>query len=794
MSRQLWGVSTSRSSSASPGGGCEMRQLAVPPAVQESEADILSLDEVLRRERQRVHAVGVTSYQWSSRGAMRPKLLVPLRGNIYVQDWPHGGMRLVYNRELLRGPAVDPQLSPDGQMLAFVVNRNLYAMPVDEPGAMVRLTTSGEEPGVTNGVADFIAQEEMDRHRAFWWSSDSRKLAFTEVDERHISQYCIVHQGKDGTTDASLVETHHYPFAGGQNARVRLGVVQVQAGTSRTGRAMAVGECRWMHLTSDPMEEVYIARVLWLPDGSLSAEVQTRSQRALRLLRLDPDTGMGLVLLEETSEAWVNLHHLFRCIPAPCVSPLDARPLVPGSFSFLWGSERSGYMHVYLYTYRAGDPSATLVRQVSAGEWVVDSIVGVDQPRNCVYVMGTNGGPLERHLLALPLVHEAPQPPAPVQLTSGAAVHHVVMDHALERFVDMVSSVGSPPRLLLQHLHSPASPSAIPVGPPVLAAELHNATDARVAQLHDKLQPPEVFHFLSRDGEKLFGAAYLPNPRDHGPGPYPMVVSVYGGPHVQRVTHSWMMTADMRAQWLRSLGFLVLKCDNRGSARRGFAFEAKIHRSLGNIEVQDQEDLVRWAAEQGLGDPGRVGIYGWSYGGYLAAMALCRPSPLFQVAVAGAPVSSWDGYDTHYTERYMGTPQDNPEGYNMSSVCTHAKNMNGSLMLVHGLIDENVHFRHTARLINALVAARKRYDLLLFPDERHSPRRLTDRVYMEQRIVDYFVERLGVRVPGPAEAEAPTASSTHTFGALIPPSLPPHVPSSGTGSFFSGPTTAAAHL
>ena len=198
----------------------------------------------------------------------------------------------------------------------------------------------------------------------------------------------------------------------------------------------------------------------------------------------------------------------------------------------------------------------------------------------------------------------------------------------------------------------------------------------------------------------------------------------------------------MRAQYLAQQGFLVFLLDNRGSARRGLAFEALLKHNMGDVEVQDQVDGVRWLVEQGLADPDRVGIYGWSYGGYVTLMCLARAAKTFKVGVAGAPVTHYDGYDTGYTERYMGLPQSNPEGYEQSSVMAHVHNIEGHLLLIHGLIDENVHFRHTARLINALIAARKPYDLMLFPDERHSPRRLADRVYMEERLRDCFLENL----------------------------------------------------
>ena len=236
----------------------------------------------------------------------------------------------------------------------------------------------------------------------------------------------------------------------------------------------------------------------------------------------------------------------------------------------------------------------------------------------------------------------------------------------------------------------------------------------------------------------LHAAVWVPE----GSGPFPTVVSVYGGPHAQRVTDSWLVTARLREQLRRQMGYLVVTADNRGSWGRGLAFEGAVRHDLGNLEVRDQVAVVRELARRGLADGSRVGIFGWSYGGYLSAMALARDPEVFSVAVAGAPVTAWDGYDTHYTERYMGLPAENTEGYRRSSVMTHVDALRGHLLVVHGLIDENVHFRHTARLAGALNRARKPYELLLFPDERHLPRREEDRVYLEERVVGYLCAHL----------------------------------------------------
>ncbi len=307
-------------------------------------------------------------------------------------------------------------------------------------------------------------------------------------------------------------------------------------------------------------------------------------------------------------------------------------------------------------------------------------------------------------------------------------MHAVTLYHKFRHFVDAHSSADTPPTATVRLL---ADSSAL--------RSIHEPSDPRIADLG--LEPPELVTLRTKDGTTLHGAIYRP-PAEFGPGPHPAIVSVYGGPHAQMVDNHWSMTCAMRAQYLRSRGFLVFALDNRGSARRGLAFEGAVKHQLGNIEVWDQVEGVRWLVERRLADPERVGIYGWSYGGYMTLMCMAQAPEVFKVGVVGAPTTHWDGYDTHYTERYMGTPQSNSDGYAESSVGGHVKDIRGKLLILHGLIDENVHFRHTARLINALIAHRVRYELMLFPDERHMPRKMEDRVYMEERIAEFFETNL----------------------------------------------------
>ncbi len=247
--------------------------------------------------------------------------------------------------------------------------------------------------------------------------------------------------------------------------------------------------------------------------------------------------------------------------------------------------------------------------------------------------------------------------------------------------------------------------------------------------------------FAAADGSKMYGMVYKPGAMESGKK-YPLIVSVYGGPHAQRAVDDWSLTVDLRAQYLAQRGFIVLKVDNRGSANRGLEFEAALADRMGTVEVDDQVAAVREMAKLPWVDASRVGIYGWSYGGYMTCMAMMRAPEVFKVGVSGAPVTDWDGYDTGYTERYMGTPQSNPEGYKDSSVLTHVAKLRGKLLIVHGMVDENVQFRHTARLIVALTEANKDYDLLVFPEERHMPRDAKGLEYQERRVLEYFQREL----------------------------------------------------
>ncbi|HEU5383252.1 MAG TPA: S9 family peptidase [Ktedonobacteraceae bacterium] len=643
-----------------------------------------SIEEQLRRERSRQRSSGVTSYQFIQAEEKKPlTLLVPFDGKLYLARDEESLTPLLDSEG-----AVDARLSPDGAYVAFVRSGELYVTPTDGTG-QPRALTSGAEDGLTNGLAEYIAQEEMDRQTGYWWSPDSTRLAFVRTDSRHIPRYPIVHQGSEQLT----VEEHRYPFAGARNAIVQLGIIAVN------GRPEDV---TWMDLGDD--DDIYLARVAWRPDGVLTALIQARDQHTQRLVAFDPHSGAATKLLEEQGQPWLNLHD-------------DLRFLRSGAF--LWSGEQSGFRHLSLH-----DRDGHELRTLTSGEWIVTRLVALDEDQRLVYFQGTCDGPLERHLYVVSLDG------GPLRrLTRETGWHDIVISPDCRTFMDTWHNLEQPPRLTVRNLADGEAQA--------LLFEHEGITPASLG-----LWVPELTSFRTQDGALLYAAVYASEQTRAADRPRPLVVAVYGGPHAQTVTNTWSLTVDLRAQYLAQQGFVVLKVDNRGSSHRGMAFESAIAYRMGHIEVDDQVEGVRFLASRPYVDSERVGIYGSSYGGYMVCRTLLLAPEVFKVGIAGAPVTFWEGYDTHYTERYMGLPASNPAGYLASSVLPYAEKLVGKLMLEHGLVDENVHARHTMRLVKALAAARRDYDLLLFPEERHMPRNPTDLVYLEQRWTDFLRRHL----------------------------------------------------
>jgi dipeptidyl-peptidase-4 len=674
----------------------------------------LSAEEEARRERQRIAALrGIVDYHWSPDSKA---LLFPLDGDLFLYDLGRSPTEAVRRLTTTDAFETDPKFSPRGRYISFIREQDLYAVEV-ATGAERRLTTGGGGL-ISHGMAEFIAQEEMNRDTGYWWSPDERYIAFTRVDESPVAEVERFEIAAEGIR----VLRQRYPATGGANAEVRLAIL-----------ALAGDEPAWLDLGS---KDFYLARVAWFPEGDrLLVQRQSRDQKRLDLLSYPVTGGTGRQLFSERRDTWVALH--------------DDLYFLPERREFLWASERTGHNHLYRYDY-----DGFLKGAVTAGDWDVigesqaPAVRGVDERRGRVYFMATLKTPLERHFYVADLVSgkggkgDARLFRRPVALTAGDGWHNVTMSRDTRRFLSVYSDPGQPPQV---SLHDASGKR--------LAWLIENPIDADhpYAPYLDRHVLPEFGRLPAADGTPLDWQLYKPAGFEPGKR-YPAVLVVYGGPTVQTVLRQWgERRGNLTAQLFAQRGYVVFAIDNRGAGGRGQKFTEALYRRLGGVEVTDQLAGIAWLKQQPFVDPARIGVYGWSYGGYMTLMLLSQSPGTFAAGVAGAPVTDFRLYDTHYTERYLGTPQENPEGYRLSNVLTHAGALRDRLLVMHGMADDNVLFTNTTLLIPVLVANGRPFELVPYPGSRHAA--LTFRetgIHGWKTILDFFDRYLGAGPKGDA--------------------------------------------
>ena len=646
-------------------------RLLVDSSVVLPGEEVLSDEEKARRERQRIAALsGIVDYQWSPDGKA---LLFPLGGELYFYDLTKSGRDAVRKLTNGGGFATDPKISPKGGFVSFIRDRNLWAIDLTS-GEEVQLTRDGSDT-IGNGVAEFVADEEMDRHTGYWWAPDDAAIAFARIDETPVP----VQKRYEVYPDRTEVVEQRYPAAGDPNVRVQLGVIAPKTGAKP----------RWIDLGKDP--DIYLARVDWRDPHRLTFQRQSRDQKKLELIETTLTNGTQRMLVTETSTTWVPLHN-------------DLRFLKDGRF--LWSSERSGFEHLYI----ASEDGSTLTA-LTQGEWVVDGLLAIDETAGLAYVSGTRDGATEAHVYAVPLSGGEPR-----RLTQAPGMHAATFARNASVFVDSWSSDTTLPQIELFKADGTKLAT-------LLVNDVSDATHP-YAKYRAAHQPTAYGTLTAADGTTPLHYSLI-KPAGFDPKKqYPVVVFVYGGPAAQTVTRAWPGRSDsFFNQYLAQQGYVVFSLDNRGTPRRGAAFGGALYGKQGTVEVDDQLRGVAWLKSQAFVDPARIGVYGWSNGGYMTLMLLAKHSEAYACGVAGAPVTDWALYDTHYTERYMDLPKANEAGYREASVFTHVDGIGaGKLLLIHGMADDNVLFTNSTKLMSELQKRGTPFELMTYPGAKHGLR------------------------------------------------------------------------
>jgi dipeptidyl-peptidase-4 len=577
---------------------------------------------------------------------------------------------------------VAPKLSPDGKMVVLRRGWDLYSIDV-ATHKETPLTTHGAET-LRNGGLDWVYPEELELGTAFWWSPDSKFIAYLQFDTSR--EPIFPHE--DLLRTRALYEPERYPQAGENNADVHLGVVPA-----------AGGPTRWLEV-GDTRDSYLIARAGWMPDSKSVYAIRTnRVQNRLEMLSIDAESGASFTIFRESDPYWINLRG-------------DVEFLKDGK-RFLWTSERDGFRHIYLYSIDGKD-----VRQLTTGNWEVSGVAAVNDSQ--VFYSSDELTPLEHHFYSIGLDGQGKR-----QLTAAGYTHTISIGPGGAYYLDTSSNLANPPRTTL---HSGGG------------TELGVYREADRTQLEQfEILPTEIVKFSLPNGTLLYGR--LIKPAGFQPGKkYPAVVTVYGGPGVDGPIHNAWAGINID-QVLAHKGYVVWQSENRGILGRGHAFETPVYRNLGVTELADQVAGIHYLVSLGFVDPDHIGIHGWSYGGFMTLNAMLNAPGVFRCGFSGAPVTSWLNYDSIYTERYMGLPSENPEGYRNTALPPKAGNLEGKLMIAHNFEDDNVLFQNTLQAIDALELAGKQFEFMLYPQKAHGVTGSAAR-QMNQMMVDFFDRNL----------------------------------------------------
>lgn len=642
----------------------------------------LSQEEIARRERMRISARGVVSYQWDTEGRF---ILVPLDGDVYAID---AKTREIKRLTDTKDDEIDPRLSADGKMLGFVRDGQLF---VKNLASNQEIAVSPAKSGdISYGTSEFIAQEELSRFQGYWFAPDSKSLVYQKTDETRVG---IIERMIIDAEGAKTV-TQKYPFAGKENAIVELYIKPLNGGDA-------------VKLDLGANDDFYIARVDWAKDSkSIYVQKLSRNQQSLELIKFNPTDGKGKVILTETSNSWVEVNNDFKLLK---------------NGDFTWTSERDGYNHIYLY-----DGNGKLIRRITDGKFVVKSIKAVNEANDFLYFEASVDTPIENNLYAIGLRKDLPLK----QITKSGGWWSTEMAKSGTAFIGNYSDPVTPPNAALYAAD----------GKKLLDINANKLDKSHPYFAYkDRYSAPEFGIIKSVDGQDLYYSMLKPVGFDASKK-YPVVVSIYGGPASARVKKTWV---DPSLRLLQEKGFIVFTLDNRGTPDRDTKFTRSIYRQFGGPDIDDQIAGAKYLQSLAYVDKDNIGITGWSQGGFVTLMALSAKDTPFKAGAAGAPPTDWALYDTAFTERYMDTPQNNHEGYAASDVLNRIGNIKpNSLLLAQGMADDNVLMQNSTRVAAELQKRGVPFEMMFYPGQHHGLKGYERRKFQWNLMTDFFERKL----------------------------------------------------
>ncbi len=583
----------------------------------------------------------------------------------------------------------EPTFSPDGTKIGYAKSNDLFVLDLLTKKT-TQITSDGKKNAIINGITDWVYEEEFAFVRAFDWSADSKKIAFIRFDESEVPEFSMNIYKKDLYP---TVETFKYPKAGEKNATVSLFVYDLAAASSK---GINLGN----------YSDFYIARMKWTNDANvLCAQVLNRHQDNLDLIFVDGTTGNAKVVMNEKDAAYVDV--------------TDNLTFLKDN-SFIWTSEKDGYNHIYLY-----DKNGKLKNQVTKGNWEVTSYYGFDEKAKTVYFQSTENGSTVRDVYKIALDGKNK-----VKLSQQVGTNAATFSPNFEYYINTFSSATTPPIYSLNDSKD---------GKKIKGIVDNTALTEKLKKYN--LPTKEFFELTTEKGNKL--NAWMIKPKDFDSSKkYPVFMYQYSGPGSQQVANDWLDTNDMWFMMLSQQGYITVCVDGRGTGFKGAAFKKITQKELGKYEVEDQIDAAKVIGNYSYVDKTRIGIFGWSYGGFMASNCILKGADVFKMAIAVAPVTNWRFYDSVYTERYMQTPQENASGYDTNSPINFADKLKGNFLLIHGTADDNVHFQNSMQFIEALVQANKQFDWAIYPDKNHGIYGGKTRIQLFNKMTNFIKEKL----------------------------------------------------